>query len=413
MACLIWTLAPVCPCQQPAPEDPGPYASGVRLLTVPGVPGGNGTVELRVHYPATMAGTDTPLDPSGAPYGLAVFGHAWATPSTVYDSLAIHHASRGLVSLAVATEDAVLGASLERYVKDMHAAVLGMRQASADPLSPLFFATSLDTKAVFMGHGHGGTAAVLAAFERPDLAIAVATLGAYGLPQMGINIPAALSGLLVPALHIGGSEDLMAPPSPHLDVLYNAPTTTGRMIEIAGANHSSFHEAFWYDRLLEPPPSIGVQEQQRLVRRYTLPFLEWQIHGQHTYTSLLLGPEALSDLALARQATRLNEALLFAPGDATIGSVFAIHAARLPTDAAYFVVGIAVAPVPTPFGTSFIHPAGRVILPPVPAGPHSLASLEWPIPAVPALQGATFPCQAFLATSFDAQLSNLWLIQIR
>jgi hypothetical protein len=263
-----------------------------------------------------------------------------------------------------------------------------------------------------MGHGFGGTAAIFVAATRPDLAKAVITLAADSTNAYGPNVAQALASLALPTLHIGANEDLIIPPSQNLMALFSGASSTARMIEIAGGNHSSFHEEFWFDRLLEPPPSIGLQEQQRLVRRYTIPFIEWQLAGNLRYIDTLLGPAALLDPAMSAQATRLRDSLLFANSPVTIGSELKIHMARLPSNVAYLGVALGIAANGTPYGVSYLDPYTCVVLPPVVIQQDSFATISYMIPSTPSLQGLSFPCQALIAFGTQALLSNLWIVEI-
>ena len=387
------------------------WSVGTDVITLPGLPGGNSVVTARVHYPATTAGVSTPVEPGGAPYPLVIFGHSEGVPAHTYDSLAVHRASHGFITLSLTTE-AGSTPDVGVFRTDMIAAAEEFRLLSSNSSSPFLGATNSTDKVVFMGHGFGGAAASIAAIDRPDLAVVLVTFGSYGTGYQGYNLPTMLAGLLIPALHLSGSEDLLVPSQPNLDLLFNVPASTGRAIEILGGNGSSFHEGYWYDRALEPPPSIGLAEQQRLTRLYSLAFLDWQIKDSSAQLYELLGPQVEMEPEISRAMLRLRQAVLFADDPVMPGDTVHVYAGRQQGDTAYVGAALGLSPQVTVYGISYLDPATRVICPPIQVGSNSLSSLEVLVAPDPALSGVTIPCQAFIGNAQEARLSNLLLIQI-
>lgn len=409
LACVTVTTA-----QATEPESLGPYLTGNRTISVAGIAGGNTNVSLRVYYPATAAGANQPLALSGAPYPIVVFGHGFSLSVSLYATLMNHLATHGYIVAGVATEEGLFVGNLPRYIKDCEAAVVGLRAAGSNASSPLFQGVASNAKAAAIGHSFGGAAALVAASERPDLFAALVTLAATATSPQGVDIFQAASTLTVPACHFGASQDSIVPPGANLDVLYAATPTTKRLLEIAGGNHGYFHEAFGIDWLTEAPAAIPVSEQQRVVRRYQLCFLEWAMRGSPLLLDRFLGPTAVSDPALSRQSVNLDETLLFGNGTGTQGQFYGLYPARDPGDSALLFVAFALAPMPIPtaYGSFRLDPNTTVALVTLPVGADGYAPLEFTMPPLPTLSGLTFPTQAVAPLAPGNSLSNTWSITI-
>lgn len=415
---LVYVLGVACAtvptAQATEPESAGPYLAGSRTISVTGIAGGNANVTLRVYYPATAAGANQPLSLAGAPYPIVVFGHGFSLSVSLYATLMSHLATHGYIVAGVATEEGLFVGNLPRYIKDCEAAVIGLRAAGSNAANPLFQGIASTAKAAAIGHSFGGAAALVAASERPDLFAALVTLAATSTSPQGVNIVAAASALTVPACHFGASQDSIVPPAANLDVLYAATPSTKRLLEIAGGNHGYFHEDFGIDWLTEAPAAIPVSEQQRIVRRYQLCFLEWALRGSPLLLERFLGPTAVNDTALSRQSVNLNETLLFGNGTGALGQPYGLYPARDLGDSALILVAVALAPspIPTAYGPFRLDPATTVALVTLPIGGNGYAPLEFTMPPVPSLSGLTFPTQAVAPLAPGNSLSNTWSITI-
>jgi hypothetical protein len=401
-------------CATTPPEDDGPFTAGSRVISVAGIAGGNASVALRVHYPATAAGASQPLLTSGAPYPVIVFGHGFSLQVSLYDTLLRHLATHGFIAAGVATEEGLFTGNLPRYLKDCQAAVIGLRAAGSSPASPFFQGISPDARAGIAGHSFGGAAAIVAASQRPDLFSALVTLAATATSPQGVDILAATAALAVPACHIGASFDSIVPPASNLDPIYAATPTTKRLLEIANGNHGYFHEAFGLDWLTEAPAPIGVAEQQRIVRRYQLSFFRHFVAGVPDSLSDWMGPSAVADPALSRQSVDLKETLLFGAGSGAPSSFYGLYPARRPGDSASIFVASALAPQPiaTPYGPFRLDPGSAFVLFSGSIGPNGYLAFEFVMPALPALSGLQIPVQAIAPLAPGNSLSNVWSISI-
>ncbi|MBN2489571.1 MAG: hypothetical protein JXQ29_01820 [Planctomycetes bacterium] len=397
-----------CAAGQKTYEDDGPFTAGYRNLAVPGRPGGNDPVNLLVYYPARSAEQNAPLDLAGAPYELVVFGHGFSLTAVLYDSLYRHLATHGYVVAGVATEEGLFAGQLPRFVEDFRAAVAGLRAEAARAGGPFFGALRPGARAAAAGHSFGGAAALVAASGHPDLFGAVVTMAATATSPQNVDVLAATRALAVPVLHLGASRDTIVPPPQNLDVLFEATPPPKRLVEIKGGTHSYFHERWYLDRLVEPAGDISVAEQQRLVRRYWLPFLEWALRKDPTGLDVLLGPTAVADPGLSRQAVLLADPVLFGRGSGCIGTRYDLHPARRPGDGALLALGLLPGSVPTPFGELALNPGALVLLGSVPVGASAYGTLPLGIPNEPVLAGRRVHFQALLAGPESAALTGRW-----
>jgi pimeloyl-ACP methyl ester carboxylesterase len=403
---------------QTPPENDGPYAAGSRTLSVPGRPGGNSTVALQVWYPALSAGANAPIDPAALPARLVVFGHGFSLSAGLYDSLYRHLATHGFVVAGVATEEGLLTGNLPRFVNDFAATVIGIRAAASDPSSALFGAVAADTRANAAGHSFGGAAAIVAAADHPDLFASVTPMAATSTSPQGVDILGAARRLSVPVLHLGASADGIVPPAQNLDPLFLATLGDSLLVEILGGNHSAFHERWAIDRLLEPPGSISVAEQQLRIRRVWLPFLEWSLRAATARLDFLLGPTHRNDSGWSRSLARLTRGVLFGSGVPTLGTTFVLCPTRRVGDRALTLVAFAAgAAIPTPFGEFVLDPASTLVFADSITGASNFAPQPLGIPADPTLIGFTLWFQSLLLDASlpggDGELSGALQVVVR
>ena len=417
--CAVVVVASLCAWAQtsvPA-EVAGPWLVGTRTLTFAGTTGGNGSVGALVRYPATTAGANAPFNTAAGARPVVVFGHGFSLQASLYETLYAHWASHGWVVLAPTTEQALFVGNLPRFIADMKACVLGIRTASATPGNALFGSVPALVKATAMGHSFGGAAALVAASQEPALFNGVVSMAATSTSPQNVDILTAVSLLAVPCLHMGASQDTIVPVGSNLDPIYNATpvTVSKRSVVIAGGTHGRFHQASGIDWLTEAPPSIPVEEQQRLIRRYATSFMTSLVKRDPVWMDVFLGPTATADAGLSAQATGLAEAWMFTGGAAVQGQPIVVAAARRPGDTALLAFGTQTlaAPTATPFGDLFIDPATLALTLELPVGPASWAALNATVPVVAGLSGVSFPCQALVGSGTSFDLSDLFTITVQ
>ncbi len=244
---------PLCPDAQPEDIDwtePGPWPVGVRDW--------EGTLEysglqqhlLQLVYPATAEGLDAPLDPSGGPYPLLVFEHAYGSAYDQYRWLFDALASRGWI-IASAEHDANGWNSAGDWW-EAHAWLAGQTAEllvawSADPGSEWYGSVDLDRVALG-GHSHGGGGVLRLAQswrpmdpEGPYEARAVVLITTRPDRDSDYSSYAATYVDSPPTLNIGGGMDQDGTTAYGQSIaIYEGRGRPGGMIYVEGAEHYSF-----------------------------------------------------------------------------------------------------------------------------------------------------------------------------
>lgn len=211
---------------QPATCQP-PFAVGTLALTVNDPARANRAIALRVHYPATAAGSGSPAI-SGCDFPLIAFGHGFTIANSAYGYLADGLAADGRV--------VVLPGSESGFAPD-HAA-FGADLAfslQALPLQSAFVGVTGNAR-VIGGHSMGGGAAFLGAGG-------VSALFALAPAETNPSAITAAAGIGVPALLITGSRDCVTPLASHAGPMYAAlatPAAQKSLQTIDGASHCQF-----------------------------------------------------------------------------------------------------------------------------------------------------------------------------
>ncbi|MGH3825446.1 MAG: dienelactone hydrolase family protein [Pseudonocardiaceae bacterium] len=240
---------------------PGPHAVASGDLTSAGVPGVVFTPRSGRELPAVA------------------FGNGWLQPTARYGELLRHLASWGLVAAAPATQSGALASHSQlatdlRTVLDVCAGVqLGDGGISVDP-----------GKLALAGHGMGGGCAVLAA-AADDRCRAVVTLAVAETMPSAV---AAARGCAMPALHVAGGKDLLAPPIGHAQPVAKAWAGPVQLRTLPKAGHLSFTAGpHWTDLLIASSPEFTTR---RISRALITAFLLRHLTGSDDYDALLAEP---------------------------------------------------------------------------------------------------------------------------
>ena len=239
-------------------SQPGPHAVASGDLAAAGMPG-------VVFAPR-----------SGRGLAAVAFGHGWLQPTSRYDELMRHLASWGVVVAAPATQHIVF-ASHSQFATDLRTTLdlcttvrLGDGEISVDP-----------GKLGLAGHGMGGGCAVLAA-AADNRCRAVVTLAlAETLP----SAVAAARHCTMPALHVAGGHDLLAPPVGHAEPVAKAWAGPVQVQTLPKASHLGFTaSSHWTDLLMGSRPELRTRQ---LSRALMTAFLLRHLIGIADYDALL------------------------------------------------------------------------------------------------------------------------------
>lgn len=287
---------------------PGPYAAGSTSVTVTRSNGS--TFSAVLHYPATQAGANAPLDPSGAPYAAVSFGHGFLQPVARYRSTLEHLATHGYVVIASESEGGFFP-SHSGLATDMRQCLTYLEQQNASASSFLFGA--IDTSAFGMsGHSMGGGCSILAAAADPRVRALAPLAAADTNPS---SKTAALSVQCATA-YTDGSQDSIVPPGSNGQVMYaNTPGPRRRSL-IVGGFHCGFIDA---DAFGCDSGSMARSVQLSIVRRLLTEFFHTHLkHETDMATAAwpsVWGPAADSD---TRVQVQIDPNATTAPASASI-----------------------------------------------------------------------------------------------
>jgi dienelactone hydrolase len=216
----------------------------------------------------------TPRSGLGLP--AVAFGHGWLQPPDRYVGLFRHLASWGLVVTAPGTQRGPL-ASSRLFAADLRTALdvctgvrLGDGDISVDP-----------ARLGLAGHSTGGGAAVLAAADDSRVR-AVATMAASQTKPFATD---AASRCAMPALHLGGGQDVVAPPVGHSRLIAANWGGPVQFRSLPKVDHMGFAEGRHWSGLLIPGSSN--HGALRIARVLLTAFFLVHLAGQDRYRPLL------------------------------------------------------------------------------------------------------------------------------
>lgn len=155
---LLAPLLSILPLLAPAPqaiEDPGPHPVGWRDLVVADQFSSQGNIAVRVYYPGTLAGQDTPADPGAGPFPLVNMMHGWLGSASGLDDLCTHIASWGFVIVSTDTHRGFFPDTAD-YARDSRALLHWAEDSSQDPISWLAGMVQVGGPWSSIGHSMGG-----------------------------------------------------------------------------------------------------------------------------------------------------------------------------------------------------------------------------------------------------------------
>jgi predicted dienelactone hydrolase len=272
-------------------SQPGPYAAGSTqvLITRPD----NTTFSALVYYPATTAGTNTPVA-SGGEFSAITFGHGFfQTPNRYFGTLQ-HLASYGHVVIAPASEVG-LAPNHTDFANDMRMTFDYLAARNSNPMDPLFGRIDTSGFGVF-GHSMGGGSGLLATAGDPRIkafaGLATAITNPSPVPLMpSIHVPVAL---------LAGDEDGIVPYDTATVPLYDAATAPKLQPLITGGYHVGFQDDPF--PIFADSGSLPAEEQLAITRSYLTSFFGLYLDGDQSLWRNIWGPEAFAQSGLPTAA---------------------------------------------------------------------------------------------------------------
>jgi dienelactone hydrolase len=247
------------------PTRSGGYGSG-------GGPGRQ--IQTEIYYPATSAGTSTPV--ASGEFPVIVFGHGFAMNWDAYSNIWEHYVTRGYIMAFVRTESSLFpspshgdfGLDLKLVAQKM----LDLQTTNA------LFQDHIYPKVGVMGHSMGGGASFLAANNNTNIHALI------GLAPAETN-PSAISvapNVQVPSIVFSGSSDGVTPPSQHHIPMFDGITSTCKsFVSIIGGAHCYFANTNFNCDFGESTSSTGISisraEQQNMTYSILDPWLDFNL----------------------------------------------------------------------------------------------------------------------------------------
>jgi len=284
--------------------NPGEYKTGKIDTTITSV---HGEYNVTIYYPATEEGYSQPVDRSGAPYPMILFGHGMMASKDYYTWMGDYLSTWGYLTTLISTpsiidldelfnSDTGRGESIEGFIL----AYEYLSDLNSDATSPLY--GMIDTEAVgISGHSLGAYSGTLLLDENA-IPLKAAVLFAppnieEGITIGGINIkgPSYASvdweNITAAVQYQVGSNDGMVPTEGVWE-LYDLLPGKKEMIEVNGANHSGYMDPgleTYFANLLDDEATITMQEHHRIISDYMLAWFEYYLRGDMSYNDQLFG----------------------------------------------------------------------------------------------------------------------------
>jgi len=253
-----------------------PYLIGKTTITFTDPTRNNRSIPTDIYYPGIEAGANIPV--AGEPntrFPLISFGHGFLTTVDTYANIWDMLVPEGYVLVLPKTEGG-FSPSHADFGKDLAFVIQSMNQLNG--ISTSLFFNKISPMNCVMGHSMGGGAAHLAA-SGSTLIKAIATLAAAETNPSSIS---AASGIIIPSLVIAASNDCITRPANTQLPIYTATKSDCKTyISITGGSHcfmanDNFNCNFG-EATCSPAPTISRTEQNNLIKKYLLPWLNYQL----------------------------------------------------------------------------------------------------------------------------------------
>ncbi len=247
------------------PTRSGGYGSG-------GGPGRQ--IQTEIYYPATTAGTSTPV--ASGEFPVIVFGHGFAMTWDAYSNIWEHYVPRGYIMAFVRTESSLFPSpSHGDFGLDLK--LVAQKMLDLQTTNTLF-QNHIYPKVGLMGHSMGGGASFLAADNNTFIHALI------GLAPAETN-PSAISvapNVQVPSIVFSGSSDGVTPPAQHHIPMYDGVTSTCKsFVSIIGGAHCYFANTNFNCDFGESTSSTGISisraEQQNATYSILDPWLDYNL----------------------------------------------------------------------------------------------------------------------------------------
>jgi predicted dienelactone hydrolase len=248
------------------------YNVGHTVLSLTDTERGNRIIPVEVYYPADISGNDVPVSTCrSSKYPVICFAHGYLMSWEAYAYLREALVQKGYI-IAFPKTSEELFPSHANLAKDISFILKKISEYGNDTGS-IFFKRILNMNCA-MGHSMGGGAAVLAASYDSTIT-ALAVLAPEDTRPSSVKASALVN---IPTLIISGENDCITKPEVHqIPIFENLPNTSKILLTIKGASHCQMADKNFLcdlaERTCSPSPSVSREEQQAIIIRYLVPWL--------------------------------------------------------------------------------------------------------------------------------------------
>lgn len=358
-----------------------PLPLGIRDVAWPNTTGqGSSALNSRVYYPATSAGSNTPVLPRAGGWPVVVFLHGFATPGTSYGPLATAWAQRGYVVVLnnTATFDNV---GQERDGRALYSAVVAA--AASGPFQAAFDLSRIGLAGHSMGGGNVANILANNPGYRAGVALAPVT-------------PRTNNGALVqvPMGIVVGTGDTITPAGSNAQPYFNqftdaVPFATLHLLN-NDCNHTNIAGLF-----------LSGRAANAVFARVTEVALGVLGHAMDTAPTALegaLGDDTLQDARLVSLQQRFALPQVWAAGELRLGRTTRWSVAAEPGLGGAAAAFALAAPVSTPVGTLRLDQGSLFLALVGVLGAERRLDASTAVPASSSFLGLPFHLQALGAT---------------
>ncbi|HEX2900183.1 MAG TPA: dienelactone hydrolase family protein, partial [Bacteroidia bacterium] len=253
------------------------------------------TVDAKVWYPATTAGTSTPVAAGAFP--TIALGHGFNLSYLDYREICSHLASWGYIVVSPDVQNGFNVSHLE-FAKELAACLSHFQSEGANNASDFF--QHVDTMTGVCGHSMGGGASCLLPGVYPQ----IDAVSGFAPAETNPSAIAALPAYNGPYQVISGSEDNVAPENTNQTPMYNAAPGVKQWLSITGGAHCKFTDGSTICDFVSGAGSVTRPFQIYLTKKYVTAFFNHALKGDTDALSFLCGDSLQADVTRGYVSTQ-------------------------------------------------------------------------------------------------------------
>lgn len=282
----LFCLIPPAKAQVMPTDQPGTFtvAEIEVTFTDPGL--ANSPITAKIFYPATSAGTGTPV--ASGQFPVVAFGHGFNLNYLDYLNLNEHLASWGYL---VITPDVQNGFNVdhEEYARELAGCIVYLQSEGQNSSS--LFHQAVGAESGVYGHSMGGGASYLV----PSVFSGINAIAGLAAAETNPSAISALANYSGPFMVVSGSADNTADEAGNQQPMYNAATGDKIWTSLQGGGHCRFTDGTTICDLVSAPGSMSRAEVQRLSNRYTTAFFNYYLKNDNDALPFLCGDSLDTD----------------------------------------------------------------------------------------------------------------------